>query len=529
MENIILCDKIILLTERGVKMSKKNSKRGIPIQTRTILSIIILLLEIIFIANSVINFAGKISWLHSLAGFLGIILVIHIITIRGNQSYKIMWIVFILLIPVFGVLAYLLFGGGRVFPHIKKRFNECNKKYLLAINSTDATQKLNYNDMLHYRQAAYLKNEGGFPIFDNTTSVFLPNGEAFFDEVLKVLKTAEKYIYIEFFILAEGYMWDEIFKILTEKSKTGVEIKIIFDDFGSIKRQNKNFVSKLKKSGIEVSIFNPIRPSIDIFMNNRNHRKIIIVDSKYAFTGGINIGDEYINKVERYGHWLDTGIKIEGKAVNAFLAMFCSMWEFTTKQEIDINSKLGIHKGNKDGFYIPYCDDPLDISNTAQGIYMQIIGTAQKFVYIETPYLILDSAMISALCLATKSGVDVRIITPHIPDKWYVHPVTQYYYSELLDSGVKIYEYTPGFIHSKVFVSDDSVATVGTVNMDYRSFNFHFECGVWCSGSRSVHEIKKNFLSTLENCEEIINEEWKKRPLLKKFKQTILHLFAPLM
>ncbi len=510
-------------------MKRINSKRRIRIQARTVLSIVILFLEIIFIADSVINFTDKISWLHSLAGFLGIILVIHIITVRGNQSYKIMWIVFILLVPIFGVLAYMLFGGRRVFPHIKRRFAASSEKYFSAIKCDDAAKSLNYSDMLHFRQASYLKKCGGFPIFDNTSSAFLESGEVYFDEVLKTLNTAKKYIYLEFFILAEGYMWDEIFKILKEKRKSGVEIKIIFDDFGSIKRQSINFISKLKECGIEVSIFNPIRPSLDIFMNNRNHRKIIIVDGKFAFTGGVNIGDEYINRIERFGHWLDTGIKIEGKAVNSFLAMFCSMWEFTTKKEINIKEKIAPAHEYKNGFYIPYCFAPLDSNNTAQEIYMQIIGTAQKYVYIETPYLILDSAMISALCLAAKSDVDVRIITPHIPDKWYVHPVTQYYYSELLDSGVKIYEYTPGFIHSKLFVSDDSVATVGTVNMDYRSFNFHFECGVWCSGAKCIADIKKSFLGTLKISEEIVNDNWKKRPKLKKLKQTILHLFAPLM
>ena len=456
-------------------------------------------------------------------------LVIHIITVRGNQSYKIMWIIFILVVPVFGVLAYMLFGGGRVLPHIKKRMKNCKNKYLSKILANDCETKLNYSDMLHFRQAAFLRNEANLPIHNNTKSTFLESGEVFFEEVLKSLKAAEKYIYIEFFILAEGYMWDEIFKILKEKKKTGVEIKVIFDDFGSIKRQSKNFAPSLKKAGIEVSSFNPIRPSIDIFMNNRNHRKIIIIDGKVAFTGGINIGDEYINKIERFGHWLDTGIKVEGKAVDTFLAMFCSMWEFITKCEIDIDSKLSVSSSVKDGFYIPYFDDPLDKTNTAQGIYMQIIGTAQKYVYIETPYLILDSSMTAYLTLAAKSGIDVRIITPHIPDKWYVHPVTQYYYSELLDAGVRIYEYTPGFIHSKLFVSDDSIATVGTVNMDYRSFNFHFECGVWCSGADCIKTIKQNFLDTLKKCKEIKTEEWNERPLIDKLKQSILHLFAPLL
>lgn len=472
---------------------------------------------------------NKIAWLGQLMAYFGMILIIHIITVRGEQSYKIMWIIFILLVPVFGVLSYLLFGGGRVFPHIKKRYTKCRQKYMDCLKSQDCSSALNYSDMLHFRQAAFLNKEAHFPIFNCTKSTFLESGEKFFESLLTTLRRAKKYIYIEFFILAEGYMWDEIFKILKEKINEGVEIKIIYDDFGSINRQSKNFVSSLKNSGIKVSVFNPIRPSIDIFMNNRNHRKIVIIDGEIAFTGGVNIGDEYINKLRRFGHWLDTGVKIEGSAVSSFLAMFCSMWEFINNEEIKIEDKLSFITKKNDGFYIPYSDDPLNSVNTAQGIYMQIIASAQRYVYIETPYLILDNSMLSYLTLAAKSGVDIRIITPHIPDKWYVHPVTQYYYSELLDAGVKIYEYLPGFIHSKVFVSDDSVATVGTVNMDYRSFNFHFECGVWYSGAKSVKDIKMHFLKILDDCTEIKKSVWKKRPIEKKIKQCILHLFAPLM
>ncbi len=506
-----------------------KKSRGIRIRTRTILSFILLAIQLLIISNSILRFTDKISWLNSLAFIIGIGFVIHIITVRGNQSYKIMWIIFILIVPVFGILAYLLFGGRRVFPHIKKKFKKCNEKYFSSLFPNENSNALNYNDMLHFRQAAFLTNVGKFPIMNNTKSKFLKSGEEFFDEILKTLSKAEKYIYIEFFILGEGYMWDKIFEILKEKALNNVEIKIIFDDFGSIKRQGKNFVSSIKNLGIEISAFNPIRPSIDIFMNNRNHRKIIIVDGKTAFTGGINIGDEYINKVNRFGHWLDSAIMLEGTAVNTFLAMFCSMWEFTTGKSINITEKFATHKKIKDGFYIPYCDDPLDEINTGQGIYMEMINTAQKYIYIETPYLILDNTIAASLCLAAKSGIDVRIITPNKPDKWYVHPVTQYYYSELLEAGVKIYEYLPGFIHSKVFVSDDSVATVGTVNMDYRSFNFHFECGVWCSGCHDIRVIKESFLETQKSSLEIKQSVWKKRPILLKLKQTILHLFAPLM
>ena len=498
-------------------------------QKRIIISAVIIIIEIILLIKAVISFAGALIWVYTAAEIISLITVVHIITKRGNQSYKIMWIMFIMAIPLFGVITYMLWGGGRMFPGIKKRMSECENKYFSELTKTDASDSLNFNDMLHFRQAAYLKKDSGFPVYKNTSSVFYGSGEEFFEALLNELLKAQKYIFIEFFILAEGYMWNEIFNILKDKSQKGIQIKVIFDDFGSLKRQSNGFLSNLKNAGIEVSVFNPIRPSMDIFMNNRNHRKIVVIDGKVAFTGGINIGDEYINKIERFGHWSDSGIMLAGEAVNSFVAMFCSMWEFTTKKAIKMPDYLTEHKKFNEGFYIPYCDNPLNSTNPAQGIYMQIIGTAQKYVYITTPYLILDSTMLSFLCLAAKSGIDIRIITPHIPDKWYVHPVTQYYYSELLDSGVRIYEYTPGFIHSKLFVSDDSVATVGTVNMDYRSFNFHFECGVWCSGANSINDIKTTFLETTQKSTEINRDDWNKRSLLLRLKQSILHLFAPLM
>ena len=324
-------------------------------------------------------------------------------------------------------------------------------------------------------------------------------------------------------------MWDEIHKVLVGKVKEGVEVRIIFDDFGSIKRQRKNFISNLQKEGIAVSVFNPIKPSMNIFMNNRSHRKIVVIDGKTAFTGGFNIGDEYINRMVRFGHWHDSGIKLKGDAVKSFLAMFLCMWEFTTKEQLDISKYLTDYKAQTDGFVLPYCDDPLNDKNPAEGIYMQILNTAQKYVYITSPYLIIDNTMISILRMATKSGIDVRIVTPHIPDKWYVHPVTQYNYLELLEAGVRIYEYTPGFIHSKLFVSDDKIATVGTVNMDYRSFIFHFECGVWICDNNSVLDIKKQFEEIISKSQEIKIEDWKKRPIRMRIKQAILHIFAPFM
>ena len=505
-------------------------KRGIRIQTRIIISALLLLLQLIFLFYVLYNITAKSVALYALSMIAGTFTVICILNRRGNPDHKIAWIIFILLFPVFGISVFLLWGGGRVLPHLRRKMERCESHYLPYLKEEPNTrERLRYYDMFHSRQADYLSGESGYPLYDRTETEYLCPGEKILEKMLCELQKAEKYIFMEFFILAEGYMWDEIHKTLVSKVKEGVEIKIIFDDFGSIKRQHKDFIKNLRAEGISVSVFNPIKPSMNIFMNNRSHRKIVVIDGKTAFTGGFNIGDEYINRMVRFGHWHDSGIMLKGEAVRSFLAMFCCMWEFTTKEELDIKSLFADAPHENDGFVLPYCDDPLNDKNPAEGIYMQILNTAQKYVYITSPYLIIDNTMTAALRMAAKSGVDVRIITPHIPDKWYVHPVTQYNYLELLEAGVKIYEYTPGFIHSKLFVSDDKIATVGTVNMDYRSFVFHFECGVWICDNRTVLDIKEEFQKTVALSQEIKTEDWKKRPISMRIKQSILHIFAPFM
>ncbi len=506
----------------------KHKQHRLPI--RIIITAIILILEIYLLVLTITHLSEQRVWIYSAAEIISILTVFSIVNKRGNSSYKIMWIIFILLVPLFGVITYLLWGGGRVFPHIRRKLNRTSNKYRAHLHDdTKALSRLNYDDMIHSRQAEFIRREAEVPVYDGTKSEFFASGEKLMPKLIEELKRAKKYIYIEFFILAEGTMWDEIFAVLKEKAKNGVEIKIIFDDFGSIKTQSKNFVKNLRSHGIEVSSFNPIVPSINIFMNNRDHRKIIIIDGETAFTGGINIADEYINRIERFGYWMDSAIMIKGAAVESFLYMFASMWEFTTGKEIDFITHNSEKRQKNDGFYIPYPDDPLDDKNPAAGVYLQILNNAQKYVYIATPYLILDSHLSGALCLAAKSGVEVKIVTPSIPDKWYVHPVTQYYYTELLAAGVNIYEYSPGFIHSKIFLSDDSVATVGTINTDYRSLYLHFECCVWMCGSKTVKDIKESFEEILAVSEKIDPVTWKKRPLWQKIKQNVLHLFAPFM
>ncbi len=505
-------------------------KRGIRIQTRIIVSAFLLLVQLLFLFFVLYHITARSTFLYFLSSVLGIVTSIYIINRRGNPSYKIAWILFILIFPIFGVSVFLLWGNGMVMPHFRKKMQRCESHYLPYLKQDPALHEdLRRFDRLHSRQADYLAAESNYPLYRHSSAEYASPGEEFFPKILAEVESAKRYIYMEFFILAEGSMWDELHAILKRKAASGVEVKIIFDDFGSIKRQHRDFITKLRAEKIEIAIFNPIGPSLNIFMNNRNHRKIMVIDGKTAITGGFNIGDEYINREIRFGYWLDSAVFIKGEAVKSFLVMFCCMWEFTTGKPIDISSRFADCPALTDSFVFPYCDDPLNGKNPAEGIYMQILNTAQEYVYIASPYLIIDSTMMNILRMTAKSGVDVRIITPHMPDKWYVHPVTQYNYMELLENGIRIYEYSPGFIHSKLFVSDDKVATVGTVNMDYRSFNFHFECGVWLCNDSTVLTIKEQFDRLFAESQEILLEDWKKRPLWQRFKQAILHIFAPFM
>lgn len=509
---------------------KVSGNRGLRIQTRIIVSALLLLFQIVFFAAIAYGYIGRFSFFYGLTSVLAMFTVIFILNRKGNPDHKIPWILFILVVPLFGISMFLLWGGGRVSPIIKKKMRTCEARYLRHLKDDPAIRdRLEYYDLMHARQADYLTRESGYPLYDKTSTKFYSSGEELLPKLLEELDKAEKYIFIEFFILAEGKMWDDIHEVLKRKTAQGVEVKIIFDDFGSIKRQRKGFINRLRNEGIAISIFNPINPTMNIFMNNRNHRKIIVVDGKVAITGGVNIGDEYINHIERFGYWADSAVIIKGKAVKSFVAMFCTMWDFINGRHIAIEDYFSEEVAMDDGFVIPYCDSPLNDKNPAEGIYMQILNTAQKYVYIVTPYLIIDNTMKSMLQMAAKSGIDVRIITPHIPDKKYVHPVTQFNYTELLEAGVKIYEFTPGFCHSKLFISDDKVATVGSVNMDYRSFVFHFECGAWICDNSTVTDIKEHFFSLQDRSREIVLSRWKKRPLLVKLKQAILHLFAPFM
>lgn len=502
------------------------------LSSRIVILGFLMLVQLLILAITIWGLSNYSVYLTSFFTFLSVIVVIYIVSRYDNPSFKLAWVITVLLFPVFGGLFYLLFGGNKMRKSLKniigKSFEETkeylkqDKKVLKDIEKTNKSV---------YFMAKYIKDFSSYPIHKNTLSKYFSPGEKFYDELIKKLKSAKKFIFMEYFIVHEGIMWDTILEILVSKAKEGLDIRIIYDDVGCINTLPPKYNKMLESLNIKCVVFNPFIPILSSVVNNRDHRKITIIDGNIAFTGGINLADEYINKVVRFGYWKDSAIMIEGEAVWNFTIMFLQVWSAIAHEEIDYlkykPEKRFYEKA--EGYVQPYGDSPYDGELVGENVYLNIINKAKEYVYICTPYLIIDNELVTALTLAAKGGVDVRIITPHIEDKKYIHMVTRSYYYQLINSGIKIYEYTPGFIHSKIFVSDDEVATVGTINLDYRSLYLHFECGVFLFKTNTVFEIKKDFLETLKKCKQIENEDCKKVKLHTRITRAILKVFSPLM
>lgn len=470
---------------------------------------------------------------------LSLVVCLHIIAKKDKGAFKLTWVFLIMLFPVFGGFFYLLFNFQTSTRRFSKAVAQTEKKARELLipqekprNPTENPNPSNIN------QIRYLQDFAGFPVYEGCPTKYLSPGEKFFERLLEELEKAERYIFMEYFIVQEGTMWSEILEILKRKAAQGVKVRLMYDDIGSFLILPKNFPSTLSRYGIECRVFNPFRPFLAAKQNNRDHRKIASIDGKVAFTGGINLADEYINAIEKHGHWKDSAVMVKGEAAWSFTLMFLQMWELCTKNDEDytqffpgkeaFSRQLDSATESEHGLVLPYADSPMDNENVGEHVYLQIINSARDYVYITTPYLIVDDSVLSALCLAAKSGVDVRIITPHQWDKRLVHMTTRSYYRELINAGVKIYEYSQGFIHAKTFVSDDEVATVGTTNLDFRSLYLHFECGLWMYKSEAVMQVKQDFLATLEICQKITQADCKCNVFMRLF-QDNLRVFAPLM
>lgn len=496
---------------------------------RRVLVILLLALQLFLIVMMFLSAGTNYSVFAPIMSIISYVVAVFILGAEDKPAYKLTWVVLILAFPFFGGISYLIIRNQWTTKRFEKRFNLAEKQSGdLLLCDDELKEKLKNFDKDCYQNSKYLYSYAGFPMYENTLTTYLESGEKKFECLICELKKAEKFIFLEYFIISQGYMWQTILDVLLQKAENGVDVRVIFDDIGCFMLLPKNYHKTLEKAGIKCVLFNPFTPVLSTVQNNRDHRKIAIIDGKVAFTGGVNIGDEYINKTERFGHWKDAAIMIKGEAVWSFTVMFLQMWNVFRKENDDFSVFKAETNEASDGFVQPYCDRPLDDKAVVEHIYMSIINRACDYVYITTPYLILEDSMSSALCEAAKSGVDVRIITPHIPDKAYVHLTTRSYYAELIKAGVRIYEYKNGFIHSKIFLSDDKTASVGTANADYRSLYLHFECGVLIHGGKTIYDIKNDFLNTVENSVEI-KERGCTRNVFVRIIQRLLRLFAPLM
>lgn len=416
---------------------------------------------------------------------------------------------------------------------LKKRWYNVGGTYQMQFDSPESgyeNAKREVGEL--FPQVRYLQDAVGFPIYDHSQVLFFSPVEGLFQELLPALEKAERYIFFEFFIVQEGILWDSILSILKAKAAQGVKVRLIYDDIGCFLLLPKDYPQQMKQAGIECVRFNPFRPLLSATQNNRDHRKIISIDGKVAYTGGANLADEYINAIEKYGHWKDAGILVEGNAAWSFTVMFLEMWQACTgvREDFSVYNPWTeqVSEIASQGFVQPYADSPLDAENVGEHVYLQILNQAQEYVYINTPYLILDDSVISALILAAKRGVDIKIVTPHRWDKRLIHMTTRSYYRQLIQAGIQVYEYNPGFMHAKTFVCDDRVATVGTTNLDFRSLYLHFECGALLFHVPAIVDMKQDFLDTLPVCHQITPKDCSQNFLMHLF-QDFLRLFAPLM
>lgn len=499
------------------------------ITQRVVITALLIVLQVLLLFGFIWKLDNYFVYFYAGSVLLSLLITLGIINSKSNPAYKIAWLIPILLFPVFGGLVYLLFGSDRTGRYLRKKLQGIGAEMDNVIGEAHRRSGAEQLPPDAANQSRYISHCAYCPPYQNTTTEYLPLGEVKFERMVEELKKAKHYIFLEYFIIQEGKMWNTILDILRQKAAEGVDVRVIYDDMGCIMILPTGYDKTLEQMGIKCRIFNPFVPILSSRFNTRDHRKICVIDGNVGFTGGINLADEYINEKEKHGHWKDTAVLLRGEAVQGLTEMFLELWQFTCHETLELQDFLPTERRTCSGYVQPYGDSPLDSCNLAEHVYMQILNHARRYVYITTPYLILDNEMLTAICLAAQSGVDVRIITPYVPDKWYVHMVTRSHYKQLLEAGVRIFEYTPGFIHAKMFVSDDTTAVVGTTNVDFRSFYLHFECGVAFYLSPVVAQVKDDILRTQNICEEITLEKVHAIKAPVRILRTLLRAFAPLM
>lgn len=499
---------------------------------RIVIIVALMLAQIALVAVMMLRFQQSFVYFYWICAIFSGCVALYIVGTKRNPDYKIAWVILVLLVPFFGGMLFLLFSGRRRTRWQRKRLRRMTRNYSAVMQTAPlVVEELQKVSPGAAKQSRYLRDWAHCPGYFNTYTEYLPTGEAAFEKMLFELRQAKRYIFLEFFIVQEGKMWNTILDLLEEKVRQGVEVRVLYDDMGCILTLPERYWKTVESKGIRCCVFNPFIPVLTSRFNNRDHRKICVVDGQVAFTGGYNLADEYINEIEKHGHWKDTGVLLKGDAAWGFTLMFLTMWDYVNDLDEDYRRYLPepCSRTEEEGVVQPYDDCPLDDESVGENVYMNLLGQAKRYVYITTPYLIPSNEMVVSLTSAAKSGVDVRIITPAVPDKWYVHAVTRAHYLRLVEAGVKIYEYTPGFIHAKTFVADDEYAVVGSINLDYRSLFLQYECAVWLYRARCIPQMKNDFFKTLEQCQAVTLDHCRNVPWYLRLVRSVLRVFAPLM
>ena len=495
-------------------------------------SIAIILIELVLVFGIILYMSqiAPIIWV-TLVFLISVATVIAIVNRSMSPESKVTWLI-VTFVPVFGPLLYLMFGERRLSKKELKQLQELNSIAFHENNGRQLHLQLQETDKSAYGIInALLHMDSNAEVYDQTDSQFFANGEEMWQQMLEDLKRAEKFIFLEYYIVDEGLMWDSILEVLEEKAAQGVEVKMLYDDIGCMVTLPGDYTVHLRSKGIDAHKFNKVIPRMTVAYNNRDHRKILVIDGQISYTGGINLADEYINRIERFGHWKDSGIRIDGPATQAFTRLFLMNWYINRGEISDFDQyHLENQTRHGSGLCIPYGSGPKPIYKTKVGkiVYQNLINQAEDFVYITTPYLIIDYDLTEDIKNAAMRGVDVRIVTPHIPDKKLIQLVTRGAYPDLLSAGVRIFEYTPGFIHSKQMIVDDRFAAVGTINLDYRSLVHHYENAVLLYKTESIADIRKDFEGIFEQSQEIfsdtINPTWYQMMI-----KEVTQLFAPML
>lgn len=518
-------------------MNRKRGERNIWVMLiKLTISLIVLAIQLLIFYTIYKGSVAISTYFTTGTRILQVIVVLYILYGHERLAYKIPWLIMIMFLPVAGITIYFLWGASKVGKKMREARDKtiANSHHLLA-KDNNLVEEIGKDNKQALRQVKLLKSLSKYPVYENENIEYLDIGETCFERILEDMKNAKKYILIEFFIIAKGSLFNRIYDVLKQKLAQGVKVIIMADGWGSFLRYPKHMIDELEDLGANVKKYNPLRFGINTYINYRDHRKIVVIDGCVAYTGGVNVADEYTNEQIRFGHWKDNGIRVTGKAVESYTIAFLKNYEIATNTIPDYKwfieniepQKEG--KLQKSGYTMFYTDGPDNRKNPAENIYIQILNAAKDYVYIYTPYFVASPELLTAILNAAYSGIDVRIVTPHKPDKWYVHLITRSYYEVLLEAGVKVYEYIPGFLHAKTMLSDDETAVVGSINLDYRSLNLNYECATWMYKTGVEKHIKQDFLNTLEKSQEICLDEIKNRNIIVKMLEAILNTFAPLL